>query len=241
MLKKFALLAFLICSGGFALGYYYWKQVTGVPQWYAAQQISSPVTSQTAVSSSPGELQAQKTEVIQKIERQIADQRSNAPQQDARVSLESQDLNDLIVSSIAEKPKGEKFLEATRGVQTKIEPEKLEVGAVVNLDRLDSEVLSGSGKAALEKVLQKFPVPSDREVYIGIEGVPTVENGRLKVDNNTRVKVGNVSLSIVEVAKQLSVPPEMLVSGINQKLENISVSELQLEKDRLVLKGALGN
>lgn len=241
MLKKFALLVLLICGGGLAIGYYYWKQVTGVPQWYAAQQISSPVTSQAAVSSSPAELQAQKTQIIQKIERQIAEQRSNSPQQDAIVRLESQDLNNLIVSSIAEKPQGEKFLEATRGIQTNIEPDKLEVGTVVNLDKLNSEVLSGSGKAALEKALQQFPAPVDRDIYIGIEGVPTVENGRLKVDNNTRIKVGDLSLSVVEVAKQLSVPPEMLVAGINQKLEKIAVSELQLEKDRLVLKGALDN
>lgn len=235
MLKKISLFLLFFAVGGFALGYYYWKQFVQVPQWYAEQQLSSSSSSDAIASPSLVDLQAKKAKVMQNVEQQI-DQQSDRSK--VEVQFDRQDLNDLIVTSIAENPQGQKLLQATRGIQTNIDPDKLEIGAIVNPQALSDTALKKSEKAALGRVMQEFPGLSDREVYIGIESQPRIENGRIQIDDNARIKVGNLSFTVREISDKLGISPDKVLEKINQNLDFIDASEVQLEEDGLRVKGS---
>ncbi|MDY6782779.1 MAG: hypothetical protein SW833_09585 [Cyanobacteriota bacterium] len=226
MLKKLSLFILLAMAGGLTLGYYYWRQLTQVPQWYAAQETQSePVFDPANVAN----LRANQSEIIQKVEQQLDEPNTEA-------QLNEQEVNRLIVTRIAEKPEGQKLLTAVRGINTNIEQDKLEIGAIVNAQNFNNSRLDESEKMALAKAVEEFPFLKNQEIYIGLESKPQVQNGRIEIDRNAKVEVGELSFTIQEVAARLGISAEQLVDKINQNLDVLPTSEIQLKTEGLLLK-----
>ncbi|HEY9729682.1 MAG TPA: hypothetical protein V6D50_24805, partial [Chroococcales cyanobacterium] len=118
---------------------------------------------------------------------------------------------------------------------------RIESGTVVNLSGLPKNQLDEKQNAAIEKLVNTFPPLKDRDVYVGISGKPLVENGQLEWDDNTKIKLGNLSLSINELAQRLDVSPETLKQELNlsSQIGKLRVSELELKGDRVLLKGSV--
>jgi hypothetical protein len=232
----FALSVFL--GIGIAVGYYYWRQATQIPKWYTAQSENTATT--LAVKNS-SELIAAKARAIEKINSRVEESSRISPSQPVEVQLDPQDVNELVTAKIAEKVNNGKVLPPASSIRTTIGDGRIESGTVVNLSGLPKNQLDEKQNAAIEKLVNTFPPLKDRDVYVGISGKPLVENGQLEWDDNTKIKLGNLSLSINELAQRLDVSPETLKQELNlsSQIGKLRVSELELKGDRVLLKGSV--
>jgi hypothetical protein len=93
----------------------------------------------------------------------------------------------------------------------------------------------------LTKVIKAFPILEDREVYISIEGRPILKNGQLRFDENSNIKVGNLSFTQAELSEKIGIPE----SKINQftklqfQVDKLKVNDIKLIDDKALLKGTV--
>ncbi len=241
MIKKLSIGLFVVAIASGAFFYYYWRQVTKLPEWYVDQ---APTHQQTINLQDQAAIQTTKQELVNKIETDIQQQlasqsRDGLSKGQVEVKLNQQELNDLLVTSIAEKPGSSKLLAAAKGINTTIEDGKIESGVVVNTSEIPVETLGTSERTVLQKVLTTFPSLENRDVYIGIEGQPKLENGQLQFDDNTKIKVGNLSLTLAELSQRLGVPQEKIERQLALKLEGFDIRDLELVDNQVVVKGAV--
>jgi len=193
------------------------RQVSQVPDWYATE---SPTV---ATTPSPTPLSPDVFESL------IT---SGAP-----VELDGQQVNQIVTAAIAQSPEGQALLQ--NGFSTTVEDGKIKGGVVVNLSELPTEGLTEQERAALDRVLAFVPALGRRGVYLGIEGSPTVQNGKLRLDENMSVKVGNLTLPASVVASQLGLSLNEVESRINAEVEarQIELRTVRVEGDRLIING----
>jgi hypothetical protein len=193
------------------------RQVARVPDWYTTK-------APTEISSSSPTLPS--SQLLESLAT------SSTP-----VELNSQQVNQLVAEAIAQSPEGQALLQ--NGFSTTIEDGQIKGGVVVNLSELPTDGLTEQERAALDRVLAFVPALGRRGVYLGIEGNPTVRNGKLQFDKNMTVKVGNLSLPASVVASQLGLSLTELEARINAELEarGIDLRDVRVEGDRLIING----
>ena len=232
-MKKVGVLLILI-TGFLSFLYYYWYQATQLPPWYA-QSHQSFQNVDRKVLETP---QPNQENIEAKIEATIS---KNQTSKNIEVKLNEREVNHLVVSKMGETPDSRKLLAATKGFNTKIQDGTLSTGAVINISEIPVDKLETSEQAAIAKVMQTFPALKNQDVYIGVEGKPIVEKGQLKLDDNTKVKLGNLSFTVSELANQLGIPKAKLEQKINLELQlgRLKVSDIELTGNNAVIKGSV--
>ncbi|MGB3695611.1 MAG: hypothetical protein WA896_11430 [Spirulinaceae cyanobacterium] len=221
MLKRIALICLFLTFGICGAFYYYWSQFTKIPQWYSeAEESALPTDAPTT--------QANKQQVQSKIASQIQPQIGNG---EVEVKLNPEDVNELLVANIARNKKGSALLQTTKGVRTTIRDDSVEIGAVVNTAELSQQ------EAKIEQAIAKFPLLKDRDIYVAVEGQPTAINGQLQFDENTLIKVGNLSMTVTETAQRLGVSPDKLLCNLTVKSELIQVQDIKFGDEEIIFKG----
>lgn len=242
MAKKIGIVLLGLVLATSAVGFYFWSQLTRLPSWYTEAANRPPVPKATVNLSDPVTIQSTRETIVRRIESDLAQQRiahqqAGIPNQPVEVQLTPEDVNQLLVSTIAADPGGREVLASAKGVNTTIAPEQIESGLVVNLSQIPTDRLNPSQRSALERTLQLFPGLRDREVYIGFEGTPKVANGQLQFDPNSKIKMGNVSLTIAQLAEQLNIPTEQLQQKLTMELQQLQIQTVQLAQDGIKVRG----
>lgn len=262
MKKLFLVFLFLIIAGGSVL-YYYWQQATKLPDWYTTQPSS---TSSAEEFSNPSELKDAEARLQAKIEASIAKSEpedsvlpptfsTNSASQDTfnareqqthnrknvEIELNNKEVNDLVMTTIAKQVESRQLQSAVPSIQTNIKEGKIETGAVVNLSSVPKNQLPKSETALVEKALKTFPFLENQKIYVGISGQPRIENGQVKLDQNTKIKLGDLSFSVSELAQRLNVPQEQLEQKLNRSLQlgSLKVNDIELIDNKVRLKGSV--
>ena len=232
-MKKVGVLLILI-TGFLSFLYYYWYQATQLPQWYA-QSHQSFQNVDRKVLETP---QPNQENIEAKIEATINKSHTS---KNIEVKFNEREVNHLVVSKMGETPDSRRLLAATKGFNTKIQDGTLSTGAVINISEIPVDKLETSEQAAIAKIIQTFPALKNQDVYIGVEGKPIVEKGQLKLDDNTKVKLGNLSFTVSELANQLGIPKAKLEQKINLELQlgRLKVSDIELTGNNAVVKGSV--
>ena len=224
------LLALILGGGAFLL--YYWRQATKLPNWYA------PTADLSVELKDSKTIDAEKEVLVSRIESEIADQAlvdqaDPLENQPVEVELTAEEFNTIVSAE----PTAQKVLQLTKGFNTTIEDGVLESGFVINLADLPVESLNRQGQAVLQQVMQTLPGLENQDLYIGIEGQPRIEQGQLRWDENTRFKVGGLSLSLNDVAQQLGLSPEQLQQLISLELAELDLSDVELSEQSVLIRG----
>ena len=232
-------IVFLILSGvGFAGLYYSWRQATHLPEWYSPQSNN---TQNVFDPSNSSERLATQARLQEKIEARIAKAQEISPNKNVEIELSNTEVNELVTTTIAQEASKRPVLATVRTNHTTIKDGVLESGAVVNLDNLPRNQLNESELAALDKIQKTFPFLNEQDVYVGIAGKPQIEMGQVKWDSSTKVKLGNLSLSLNELSQRLGIPAEQLEQTLNLSLPlgSLKVNDMELTNDKLLLKGSV--
>ena len=264
-MKKSLIAFLLLILGSASVAYYFWSQATKLPDWYVSKGVSSD---KLINLSNEVEVQAVKTKLQEKIDTKIEDSinarqevspklarldgyevNTDAPQntqaqensRPIQIDLSEKDFNELVVSSVAENRPDSKVLETTKGFNTTIKDGNLESGAVINVSEIPKEKLEQREKAFVEKITKTFPFLENQDVYIGIEGKPKVENGQLKFEEDTRIKLGNLSLTISELSQKLGIPEDKIKERLKLELElgKLKISDIEFNDNNALIKGSV--
>jgi len=233
-MKRVGVISLLITTGIIAGLYYYWRQATALPNWYTKQ------ANMINISNTGSQLEVQQT--TEKLEAKItAINQQLANSKDVEIQLNENELNNLLALEIAEKSNKARLAKAVKAVKTDIVDGKLKSGAIVNISEIPTTQLGRSEAAALTKVIKSFPTLEDRQVYIGVEGNPILKNGQLVFDENSKIKIGNLSFTQAELSEELGIPESKIkqYTKLQLQVDKLKVNDIKLTDDKALLKGSV--
>lgn len=101
----------------------------------------------------------------------------------------------------------------------------LEMGVIADLRNLPHDKLDPGQRELFEKVRDKFPSATDREVYIGVEdGAPVFRDGKIELGPAARLKVGELTYDLDAAAARLGMTPARLRAQFNDEVRRLGVS-----------------
>jgi hypothetical protein len=86
-----------------------------------------------------------------------------------------------------------------------------------------------------------MPMLADRPFYLGIEGTPRVEQGRLVLDQDTRVQVGRMNLTLTDVSRLTGLSLDQINHLANQMVAQagLTLEDLELVNGQIILSGSV--
>lgn len=264
MKKLFFVLLIFSCVG-FSFLYYSWRQATQLPEWYTPQ---SKNTQNPLSVGNESDIRAAQARLKEKIEGSIANSLANREEsslpitspispsiqannnsteqeisksKNVEIELTNQDVNDFVMTAIAKQKSHSQVLANAQSFHTTIQDGRMESGAVVNFADITKNKLAETERTSVGKVLAAFPFLENKEVYIGLSGRPRIENGQLKLEQDTKIKIGNLSLSLSEVSQKLGIPQEKIEQKLNQSLQagSLKVNDMELTESKVLLRGSV--
>lgn len=261
-MKKLILIVFLVSGVGFSFLYYYWRQATWLPEWYTT---SSADSQRTLNLSDESDIIAAQARLQAKIDASIAEAQEASPEtmlmpytrvsnsgfdssqsqlsrsKNVEIELNDTEVNELILTTVAKKIAPSQVAANVPSFHTTIKDGVIETGAVVNLSDLPRHQMANRKQATLERAIATFPFLKNQDIYIGVSGTPQIANGQLKLDDSAKVKLGNLSLTLSELAQRLDITETELKSKLNLSLplENVKVNDLKLDGNKVLLRGSV--
>lgn len=230
MLKKIGIfLIFLLVLSGF-LAYYYWQKATTLPDWYREDLAGKTVENESSIET------PRNREIESQILAQINSSKSSQKSGEFEVEIAPEDLSELLVQKLAQNSTSKQLLESSRAIKTQIKGERLEVGGIVNTADLQKASLPENYRALLGRALETFPQLEERDIYLGIEGIPQVKNGQLLLLKEGRIKLGNLSFPIEEIGQNLGLPPGQIQQYLEVRLDRLNIRDLRLDERGITVK-----
>jgi len=220
---KYLLGGFIVIGAIVGVGAYYWHRATYLPTAYMASG-AAPLTATTSAQ--------------ELLSRKLAAGR--ASDGSVEIQLNEAELTQVLASAIAQTPEAGPLLQAAKGMSTTIEGERIASGLVINLAEVPQEQLPVAAQAAFRQLTQVAPMLSNRDIYIGIEGQPRIEQGQLIFDQHSSLRVGRMRLPLIQVVQQLGVSPQQVEQALTQYLRQsgIVLEQVQVVDGQLVINGS---
>ena len=231
LLLLLALVLLGYTAGSAAAAVYHWQRATALPTWHSrglsGQSLADAVN------------QGYKSILSTKLETDDAIQ----PTQGDRVEivLNEGDLNQLMVAALTQMPQTASILQAAESSSATIEGDHIRGGMVINPGELSTQALPGRAQKALDKAFRLMPMLADRPFYLGIEGTPRVEQGRLVLDQDTRVQVGRMNLTLTDVSRLTGLSLDQINHLANQMVAQagLTLEDLELVDGQIILSGSV--
>lgn len=217
-----------LSAGAAAATAFYWNRATALPPWYSTSEADTAVAD---VSASQGNLLRAKLASGQGV--RYGDNNR------VEISLTEAELTQLLAEGLAQTPQAAPFLPVADTLNATIHGDRVAGGIVVNPADLPTQSLPPQARQALNTALNTVPMLGDRPLYIGVEGSPRVDNGRLVLGNDTRVQIGRVNLSLEDVARLTGLNPAQITERVNLALPQagLTLDGLEFVNGEAVLRG----
>lgn len=243
MLKKIGLVAFLLLLGGGGWFAYTWQQVTQLPDWYSSEQTGAPSEPSILLSSQVddlSELDHLAFQLQQKVDRAlIADPSGRQPT--PLVKLTAQELNQFVVTALPSQALNPKVLAAVKAMRTEIKDSQVTTGVILDTAILPMEQLPPEYRLAVKGLLQSFPVLQDKEIYIGIEGQPRLQQGKVLLGENARLVIGKMRFAYADIRDRMQIPSTALDKSVTLQLGQLQIEDLDFQDRLVVLKGKVNS
>lgn len=156
-------------------------------------------------------------------------------------NINEQELNTLVVGAIADDSRGKTLLNSVQGINTEIKQDAVEIGTVINPSTIPIEQLNPRQQEILKRALQTFPRLGQQDIYVGIEGNLNIENGRVLLSEDAKIKVGNMRLPLRDLAQRLGIQPQELQQALNLNLTQLNVQDIELNDSGASIRGYSSN
>jgi hypothetical protein len=218
MLKKLFILLALGAIAGAGLGYYFWRQATQIPAWFEAE-------TSTPSMAPPADF------LREKISQEMAQKNDSDRQEPVRVTLTEKELGQVLQGEVGRQLK----MESVPRLQTQIRGETLEVGTVLDPQMLNNAQLPPGQQRIVDQILPLLP-SQNQPFYIGLEGAPQLEAGQLIMTENSRIKIGELSFGVGDMAQRLNIPPDKLNQLLQVNLDELNLQGLKIENGTVQLE-----
>ena len=150
-------LLFLLLSTGIVIGttsgvYYVWHQFTQLPEWYTQGQSNPRSYAQIQQSGAAVEkkiaskIQASPQSTIVNVAPNPVVAKPSGDREPVQVALNSQELNDLLVTKMTEKSGGQPLPNSIKEFHTSVKNDTMKTGAVVDVKELKTAGLAHSSR-----------------------------------------------------------------------------------------------
>lgn len=223
------LLLVSITAGASAGAAYYWLQATSQPAEVAASTTTVAAITPSSSSANPGAV----------IERRLASGEGVRYEGNNRVAitLNEAEVNQLIVEGLTQVPEAQPILRSAQSVTTTIEGNRIRSGVTVNATDLPTENLPPQ----VQQALSVMTMLGNQSVYVGFEGSPRVDNGRLVLDDSSRIQVGRVNLTLNDVSRLTGLDPNQLSDTLSVQLpqSGVVLDGLEVSEGAAILRGVM--
>ncbi len=238
MIKKIGVVACLLLLGGGGWLAYTWQRVTHLPDWYSRElkptETAPSILLPTQVDE-PSEIENLAFGLQQKVDRVLsANPSQSLPPQ---MQLTAQEFNQLVVTSLPVQARSPQVMAAVKAMNTEIEAGQLKTGIVIDTSALPLDQLSSEYRATVDGLLESFPVLQDREIYVGVEGKPRLQRGKVILGEDTQLVVGNIRFSYADIRDRINLPPDLLDKTVNLQLGQLQIEDLNFQDRSVILKG----
>ncbi len=234
MFKRLLLVLCCTIAGTGAVFFFFWQQATQLPAEYSNPFTTTSSPPKADQNQTP--LQPSQQEVLSKISDHL--KKGNAK---GEVQLDANEVNTLILSGIAQTTDKSRLAQAVVRTKTQIQDGKISAGAVIDLRTIPLNELQSEEQVAISKLLSTVPILRYRPVYIEVEGKPKVYNQQVSLDETTRIKFGNLSLTLSDMYQRFGLSEERLNQQVAKELKKlpVEVKEVEVMGDRLIVRGQL--
>jgi len=212
-MKTFFIVVLVILAVVIGTGYYFYSQVSYVPEWY---ETSDPQKTEHIIQSADA--------VSQQVENEIKSKKTT--------QINPDQLTSMILSN-ARKKLPFNPQKAIKGIQTKITKENLAVEAVIDVKKIPQNQIPKQARGYFDQFVQMIPGDAFENLYVKIEGKPVIKNGQLGFDENATVQIGKVNYSIREMAAQFAADKKF---QNYIPLSSLPFSDIQIEDGYLNIK-----
>lgn len=231
-MKKVLLVLLVMATGVVWSLFFVWYKATRLPSWYQAQDGRA-----IAASAQPN---ADPQQVYATVEERFVTRIQQAePGGIVQVPVSEAELNTLVSTEITEQVLGQPLISAVKAFNTDTQEGRIASGMVINLSEIPPEQLRPDERETLDRFLATFPALKNREVYLGFEGKPIIENGQIRLDRDTRVYVGELGMSVQELYQRLGASEADLQQSLNipADFQGFSLRDVQVTPEGVVLTG----
>ena len=110
---------------------------------------------------------------------------------------------------------------AVRASRAVYEDGQLEIGVILDLQRLPKDQLKARERARYERAVERFPGIMQRDVWVGVEDEPLSVAGYLALSPEAEVRVGKLRYSLDGAARRLGMTPIELRLELNRALRRL--------------------
>lgn len=198
---------------------YGWYSAQALPAWYSENE-----TQETQVANQLGD-DIKNQGVANFLGDKFADvMRGN-------VVFSETEFNVILLASLKADDYGRQLLEVSDGVRAILHDDKIEISAVINLDKV--EKIDANARQAVEKVNRIFPFLSGSRVVMSLFGQPVARNGQIAFKDSFSAKVGVIPISNDSLRK-LGVDVERANSK-SLSIKYLSVNSVDLSQGEISL------
>lgn len=151
---------------------------------------------------------------------------------DGELTLSETEFNALLLASLKSDADGRKLLSVSDGIHATIHRDKIELGAVINLDKV--EKINPKARKAIEKADNFLLFLDDSRVALTVFGTPVARNGQIGIKDDFHIKVGALPISN-DTLKKLGAHVERANTS-NLKLKYVRVQSISLNKGEIVMQ-----
>jgi hypothetical protein len=152
------------------------------------------------------------------------------------ITLSEPEVNQLILDGLAQVPEAQSVLQSAQGISTTIQGQRVRSGITLNPANLPTESLPPQAQRALGMA----NLLGSNSLYVGIEGSPRVENGRLVLGNDTQVQVGRINLTLADIERATGMSADQISQTLSVTLPQtgLTLDGLEFADGAAILRGS---
>lgn len=109
------------------------------------------------------------------------------------LTLTDAELNALVIAALKADEDGRRVLEVSDAIRTHVTSDGLELGAVINLNKV--ERINPKARKAVEKVNKIFPFLDQSRLAVTLIATPVARNGMLGIKDDFSLRLGAIPIS----------------------------------------------
>jgi hypothetical protein len=219
MAKRLILLLSIAIVGGFLAGFHSWRQIAAVPTWYRTQKPYQ----YSEINQMEGTVKQQLYQPL-------------STGNNLTIQLSNEDVNQILLDRVTKNSQNSNLLKFAKSIRANLQNNSLEIGGIFNPSEISAESLDELPKNMLEKTLKTFPQLKNLSFYIGLVGQPKIENGQIKFDTNSKLKIGKLSFAIATVAKKFGISTQELQQYLDLEVAKLNIQDIKIDDDTMTVE-----
>lgn len=146
------------------------------------------------------------------------------------------ELRDVVLVGLSRHKDGQRILEMSEGLSTRLSDGKLQVGVKVNFDDMIGD-LNEEERKMFDRAVLLAPMAEGRDVFLGFQSVPEIEEGQLKLDpRETTASVAVVKMPLDVLVERLGKKKRDVDELFSFKIPGYRFGDMRLEEKGVNVK-----